>query len=810
MFRLLNCSSYCCERTAELVGVSVEQLDAPRPVRGVSLDWAVESGNVALVDSLLKSRVNPKEPLISVGTSLDVSPVALASRAGHEAVVARLLEEPSIDVNSSAKNEEVVALNGETPLHWAVHGRGPAYVRTVKALCEDTRTAVDATTSTGMTPLMLAAKSEWANACEIAQELLSAHADANRYATFCEPMRLSAMTLAIVSGRSDVLGALLDSGQIQIDECFHFGKPTLESYLHVAITARMSDMVLLLLECQALTDFPAAAECSPVKLAVDTQSVECVYHLLLRGADTTDLFSALYRAQLLGDAAGVQDLVLSMEATPDDVVPSLHAVTLYADVARVKQDISALGDKAKHMLDGGSLPAAYYAVELGFDNIARVLLIEAHGLPPRAVELAIAVTNVTPAPMNPYMPGMRTYLAAKALLTPIAATCGTRALAEGVLSFFLPWCGSAAALDFFTTQPVHFFDMCTLCSIRCQELCASIDGAISRPVLDKLADIKSEDSTEPVMQDSAGLLPELEWGPHGDPFDMEECCNLEVYATRALAVLAFALDDIFQEDIRSTLKPLDIQEIVPAPPKTFQRMMNKMFSPAEHGSHTFTRPRCMRDLDVLRLSVSVRDAASMEQIIENVRARYDIVRVTNNHEPKGAFSGVRHTSVYFAYDSKVLFRDLFGCNPAASSEDGGSPDAGAGGELGACQRGRIWRDYMSLFGDTPDTERCMEPLWRIASLRREATVVLVGELQILMEPYAERWELLNHLYKISRCQTPAELVRRYAPVRLKRWGTEEYRTVRLAAGLARSVRDSYHSEFLEVFLPVETHRMDDL
>eukprot|EP00971_Amphidinium_carterae_P101998 2019268-Amphidinium_carterae.1 len=34
-------------------------------------------------------------------------------------------------------------------------------------------------------------------------------------------------------------------------------------------------------------------------------------------------------------------------ATPDDVVPSLHAVTLYADVARVKQDISALGDKAK-------------------------------------------------------------------------------------------------------------------------------------------------------------------------------------------------------------------------------------------------------------------------------------------------------------------------------------------------------------------------------------------------------------------------------------------------------------------------------
>eukprot|EP00971_Amphidinium_carterae_P101999 2019268-Amphidinium_carterae.2 len=55
----------------------------------------------------------------------------------------------------------------------------------------------------------------------------------------------------------------------------------------------------------------------------------------------------------------------------------------------------------QHMLDGGSLPAAYYAVELGFDNIARVtsskqrlvLLIEAHGLPPRAVELAIAVPH---------------------------------------------------------------------------------------------------------------------------------------------------------------------------------------------------------------------------------------------------------------------------------------------------------------------------------------------------------------------------------------------------------------------------------
>eukprot|EP00971_Amphidinium_carterae_P274004 5438254-Amphidinium_carterae.1 len=56
----------------------------------------------------------------------------------------------------------------------------------------------------------------------------------------------------------------------------------------------------------------------------------------------------------------------------------------------------------------------------------------------------------------------------------------------------------------------------------------------------------------------------------------------------------------------------------------------------------------------------------------------------------------------------------------------------------------------------PHFGTCSENAW----VGSEGIVVLLLSCHMdgREEPYAERWELLNHLYKISRCQTPAELV----------------------------------------------------
>merc|ERR1719359_2777570 len=138
--------------------------------------------------------------------------------------------------------------------------------------------------------------------------------------------------------------------------------------------------------------------------ALKMHMVEHIRVLLLHDAEAPSL-SPVMRAQVLGDAFKVKDLILggakvnkqqvlsrTKTGVDDDPLPLLHRAVLKGDdedaVAKVCEELECLSEPsaALSLLDGAKLPATFYAVELGHVKVARALFERAHGFPTALVD----------------------------------------------------------------------------------------------------------------------------------------------------------------------------------------------------------------------------------------------------------------------------------------------------------------------------------------------------------------------------------------------------------------------------------------
>merc|ERR1719461_609044 len=120
------------------------------------------------------------------------------------------------------------------------------------------------------------------------------------------------------------------------------------------------------------------------------------------------------------------------------------------------------------------------------------------------------------------------------------------------------------------------------------------------------------------------------------------------YYAQSLALIALALNDIFQEDVRAIFKPIT-EHVHSAPPKTYGRMFNKLMNPLDHGDPSIPQPRPARNVDVLRAGVEIHNVEDFARALLALKARFRILRIKNTHSPQvQGFGGYRSILANFA------------------------------------------------------------------------------------------------------------------------------------------------------------------
>ena len=133
-------------------------------------------------------------------------------------------------------------------------------------------------------------------------------------------------------------------------------------------------------------------------------------------------------------------------------MPSAHRAVLAG------RSVGALGDAT---LDGGRLPAAYYALELGDAANARRLLAGAHGLPEALVDEALGDDVADESEVG----ARAARFLARALASGLVEAASPAAVA-GFKALLLPFCAHIAALRYFDARPAAFEALRGLCAAR--------------------------------------------------------------------------------------------------------------------------------------------------------------------------------------------------------------------------------------------------------------------------------------------------------------------------------------------------------
>mmetsp|Transcript_46390 Transcript_46390/g.84915 ORF Transcript_46390/g.84915 Transcript_46390/m.84915 type:complete len:797 (+) Transcript_46390:72-2462(+) len=707
---------------------------------------AVRQGNVGLVRQLMGMRadVNATDGDAS-RSSNGATPLIIACRHGHLDVAKSLLEREDLDVNRGTTDTVNKTRTGQTAIHWAIRG---GHGKLAMHVAADPRTNIEATTQLGFNPLMLAAQT---GQLEVVEKLIELKGNVNHNFTVPNKIKCCALRSAIGENYADVVRILLRTGEVDVNAPFLDMNGPETTFLDLAVTLNLPHVVLALLEFKADPDKKSTDGYSAFTRAVADDSGELIFMLCLNGADTSAVFTPLQRSQIFGDAAKALELLEAGQVTDSDVFAKLHKAAAKGDKTQVDMTLAGYQrpSDALKAEDGSFLPAAYYAAEMAHIDVLVKLLAGPHRLGDEKAKQVVDFAGID-GPSK--VVAENTFKVMKALLSKEMEVCEDDHMAHGAFGLVKPFCGSLAALLYFKERTEDFIVFRDLCRDRIEEIYAEIDEQITPAVLNSVAKVAEGENTLPTRQDDPGLLPEFKYYINGDDGGQNASGNLEIFATRTLALIALAVNSSFEEDMRE-LFPTNMK-VIAAPPKTFTRMFNKLNNPAEHGDPKLKKPRPMRNVDVVRCCTVVDNTDDLCSAWELLRSKYRIIRVKNNHQTPGGFGGYRNLLVNFAYEPGVTFKEVFGDNGRLD------PAYHTTMPLAQDEIGKMWCDYVQTLGQANSWAWALMPLWRIARLEPDRKIVLGGEVQIVLAPYMVGRGLSHLLYKISRCETGAEEMNR--------------------------------------------------
>jgi len=238
----------------------------------------------------------------------------------------------------------------------------------------------------------------------------------------------------------------------------------------------------------------------------------------------------------------------------------------------------------------------------------------------------------------------------------------------------------------------------------------------------------------------------------------------ESAVARSYAYLGLALEEVFENDVRSLFRDFPAK-IVTVAPKSFQRMQNKLLNPAEHGNPSMARPRCARNVDVLRGCIVVQSVPELQAAFSKLQSTYKIMRVKNTHDPStDGYRGYRSLLVNFMYEPGVTWAQLFGGDITFDVSDFQNMFLKKVTPIKENENhlGNLWVDYVEANQTSPSIASLMavQGLQNISKEHPNEPVRMVCELQLVLEPYFEGRAVSHLLFKVARCDTGAmEMVR---------------------------------------------------
>jgi len=745
MFRGLFC---CCQEENGEVDtgqINNDVLNAVSPEGDVTALWAAAvAGEAGLVTKLINTGVDPNIP-DSVATPRSRNSTALlkAARAGHAAVVGALVKDSRVDVNASTTDEVTPVRSKQTPLHWACR---EGHAEVVRVLLTSKQCDPNLKTQLGFSAAMIAAQNGFLETLTAMTE--DPRVDLKYAWVTPETVELSAMMVALIEGQVPVVRHLAtlkrdDKQDINGISRSLYCRNTL---LHFATQQKNTNIVEVLLSARADPDIPSEKGDTALEVAVQSDTAEVILLLLAAKANSDRCFSEMQRSQIDGDGQLLRKLYKTAPAQ-SGILPSIHRAVLDNSMDQLTAAIkNAKKGSVMKTVDGGNLPAAYWAIELGQWDQASALLQEHHMSADFVQKLKrgdFGKLSLSPSTL----PGERAFEVFKALLNEEARIVESAELAKGAFSLLKPFCGSVVALNYFKHHIQDFDLLRQLCVDQIVKIYSRIDGDVGLPTLQRLGKVALTENRAGARQDDTGLLPELMYFIDEEK-NMKMGGNSELFCARSLSLAALAVNDIFMDDMKETFSKLPV-EVVEAPPKNYTRMFNKLMNPVEHGDPTIPKPRPMRNIDVLRIGLVISNPDDLEKAYLSLKSRYRILRVKNNHDPGAGegFGGYRNLLINFAYDTGVKIKDLFGEGQYAMREDGER------WHMSLNSTGEKWMRYCRAMRPSSDWSWGIQAFWRAARREPERRLIIAGEVQMILADYMQGRHLSHLLYKISRCDS---------------------------------------------------------
>jgi hypothetical protein len=462
-----------------------------------------------------------------------------------------------------------------------------------------------------------------------------------------------------------------------------------------------------------------------------------------------------------GDDVGDGWVRVKCRAEAGDSLPPLHRAAVQGDstsaLAELRKEVKALGspEAARDLLDEGQLPAAFYAVELGHLRLARELFQQVHRFPTALVKKLMDMLGKVG---KGAAQGECSFQVCKTLIDQRALEDDQAR--EGALAFIKPLCSSLIAVRFLENAD-RFQELRSLCRQRGEDFYRRVDERVTVPVLQQAAHIAAGAPTAPVRQDDIGVIP---------PFKSFRSYHLrtpmsfdhEAMVAHAYALLGEGLADTFEAQMQQLVQGSSVRVAI-APPKSFQRMQNKLLNPFEHGDPNIPRPRCAKNVDVLRGCVVVKDVQELEAVYNKLQNTCQVLRVKNTHE-SSALSGYRSLLVNFLYQPGLTWSQLFGDAVTFDFDDWGGlfNKKAARFEGKQTDIGTKWLDYVEP-SSSMTRLLALQALQIVASEQPNEPLRMIAELQFVLDPYYSGRAVSHIQYKIARCGTGAmEMVRDFS------------------------------------------------
>lgn len=721
---------------------------------------------------------------------LDASALILASRGGYVDLVKRLLAEPGIDCNKGTTEAHNFMRNGQTAMHWACRVGNFDVARTLLA---DEKVDVSTATEYGFVPFGLAVQQ--GHLAIVEMFLDSPRLDLRNKCTNADQIKLfeqmgvdieevnkcdcwGGLTVLLCAGgenRLDIVKRCMKDKRIRrffFDPAVQELVPEMLRGCRVPIMFDHSpSMLALWLENGLNPNDRLADGATLLDDVVKRGMVEHVRVLLKHNAEST-LLSAAQRSQLLGNAMHLKQLVLDGTVTAAGTedseqgrdMPALHRAALQGDddkaLAQVGSELTGLGSSAAacELLDEGKLPAAFYAVELGHLRVARELFERGHGLPKMLVDKLLEAACQCG---NDAKQGQRSFRVCSALVQAGALEDATSR--AGALAFVKPWCSSLVAATCLENIE-HFKELSQLCQSKNDNFYKGVDERVTLTMLEKAAAIAADFPTDPVRQDDIGVVPPIKF--YRDLSSRSTLCfDHEATVAKSYAYLGQGLEVVFETDVRKMYHDLPAAKVVTVAPKSFQRMQNKLLNPAEHGNPSMARPRCARNVDILRGCIIVQTVPELEAVFDKLKATYKVMRVKNTHDPStDGYNGYRSLLVNFLYEPGLTWAELFGDNITFDVSDFNKFFEKKTTPIPANEThlGNLWVDFVEGNQLSPSIANLMavQGLQTISKDHPKDPVRMIAELQLVLAPYFEGRAVSHLLFKVARCDTGAmEMVR---------------------------------------------------